>query len=153
MLTSPLYFDVDIKKGEKIQAAQIAVAKLIEIIRNISDREPDLLVFSGRNGFHIYYWNWDEIPIQFGNPKDRINEFIKSRRQLLRYLGSKHVNVDNTVTADPWRILRLPGSVHWQTGMIACQVRDLNEFLPKQDATPFPTDTYREIFHVNLELL
>jgi DNA primase catalytic subunit len=153
LLTSPLYFDIDVRKGERIQVAKAAAAELIETIRRLSNRDPDLLVFSGRNGFHIYYWNWDEIPAQFPNPKDRINEFVKSRRQMLHYLDSKGVRIDNTVTVDPWRILRLPGSVHWSTGLTACLVRDLTQFLPNRDAALFPPKTYRDVFGINLDSL
>jgi DNA primase catalytic subunit len=153
ILTSPLYFDIDVRTGETIQAAKTAAVELIEAIRRLSNKEPDLLVFSGRNGFHVYYWNWDEIPSQFPNPVQRISEFIQSRRRVLHYLNSKRVKVDETVTADPWRVLRLPGSLHWKTGLTACQVHDLDRFHPKRDAAPFPSNIYTDVFGLDLDVL
>lgn len=153
ILTSPLYFDIDIKTGETIQAAKRVAAKLVEAIRCLNDKEPDLLVFSGRNGFHVYYWNWDEIPAQFADPVQRISEFIQSRWRVLHYLNSKGVKVDETVTADPWRVLRLPGSLHWRTGFTACRVHDLDQFDPRLDAAPFPIEIYKDVFGVDLDSL
>jgi DNA primase catalytic subunit len=150
MLTSPLYFDIDIKRPhDRIRNAVKVVSKLTHTIRRLSQRDPDLLVFSGRNGFHVYYWNWDDIPARYEHPMDRIREFTESRKKLLKRLELEEIDVDRTVTADPWRVLRVPGTLHWDTGFVACRVQEVEDFILERDAAVFPKETYRTVFGID----
>jgi DNA primase catalytic subunit len=119
---------------------------LIKAVGQLSARDPDMIVFSGKSGFHVYYWNWDDIPLRHEHPKQRIEAFVLSRKELLNALKSRGVLVDRSVTADPWRVLRLPGSLHWDTGFIARQVSELNQFRPERDAVAFPSESYERLF-------
>jgi len=155
MLTSPLYFDIDAKKSPKsrVEASRTIVCKLMEVVHEWSNRSPDMLVFSGKSGFHVYYWTWDDIPTKFGHPKERIAAFIRSRKELINRLRLEGIIIDETVTADPWRVLRLPGSLHWETGLVACKVLNLNDFKPQRDALVFPAESYKEVFGLDLTRL
>lgn len=147
MLTSPLYFDIDARgRCARLQTSIGMTSKLIEVVRQMNARDPDMIVFSGKSGFHVYYWNWDDIPLRYEHPQQRIEAFILSRRELLSVLKSRGVTVDTSVTADPWRVLRLPGSLHWDTGLIACQVSQLDQFRPERDAVAFPSESYEGLF-------
>jgi DNA primase catalytic subunit len=152
MLTSPLYFDIDVKSPQTITAAATTVHALMETIRKLSNRDPDMLVFSGKSGFHVYYWNWDDIPSRYPHPEMRIMRFRESRMQLLSLLRQKGVAVDWTVTPDPWRVMRLPGSLHWDTGLVACVVSELDEFRQERDAVAFPPELYEEVFGPRLPI-
>jgi len=130
MLSSPLYFDVDRKliPTRTLASAIENVRNLINSIERRSERRPDWIVFSGSEGFHIYYWKWDNIPKKYGSAKKRISAFIKSRKQLLTELRQEEIIVDTSVTADPWRILRVPGTLHGDTCLIAKLFRKLRDF-------------------------
>lgn len=134
MLSSPLYFDVD----KKLVSKQTLVAtientqRLINYIEDRSGRKPSWVVFSGSEGFHVYYWKWDNIPKQYSSPEKRIKTFIKSREQILTELLKKEIAVDRSVTADPWRILRVPGTLHGDTCLIAKLFDRLSKFSIKK---------------------
>ena len=130
MLSSPLYFDVDRKLiPERTLAATIEnTQKLINYIEDKAGRKPSWTVFSGSEGFHIYYWKWDDIPRRYGSPEKRIETFVKSRKQILTEFSKKKIVVDTSVTADPWRILRVPGTLHGDTCLIAKLFDTLSDF-------------------------
>jgi len=134
MLSSPLYFDVDKKLVPKrtLAAAIENTQRLVKYIRDKSGRKPNWIVFSGSEGFHVYYWKWDNIPKQHHSPTKRIDTFIKSRKQIIAELHKKQILVDTSVTADPWRILRVPGTLHGDTGLIAKSFDKLSDFSIKK---------------------
>jgi len=130
MLSSPLYFDVDkeLVPRHTLDATLENTQRLINYIENKTGRKPDWIVFSGSEGFHIYYWNWDDIPQQYDSADERIKAFIRSRKQILVELYKKEIMADGSVTADPWRILRVPGTLHGDTGLIAKALNKLDDF-------------------------
>lgn len=122
LLSCPLYFDVDANSPlESISMAN----KLVDSISKEYSKDPDLIVFSGRRGFHIYYWDWGDIDFNLLGPKERIETFIENRKKIVKKLLSKNIEVDYTVTADPWRILRLPGTLHGETNLASISIADL----------------------------
>jgi len=130
MLSSPLYFDVDreLISKQTLSATIENTQRLINYIEDKSGRKPGWIVFSGSEGFHICYWKWDDIPRQYSSPEKRIEAFIKSRKQILTELRKKEIVVDRSVTADPWRILRVPGTLHGDTCLIAKLLDKLSDF-------------------------
>jgi DNA primase catalytic subunit len=130
MLSSPLYFDVDAEQfSERTIGSAIKTAQ--ELIQYLEDKEglkPDWIIFSGKRGFHIYYWNWDDIPKRYGLANERIEVFTVNREKILNDLARKKIFVDNSVTPDPWRVLRVPGTLHGDTGLIAKAFKSLEEF-------------------------
>ena len=130
MLSSPLFFDVDrnLLPKHTLAAARENAQKLVDYINEEYERNPGWIVFSGSEGFHIYYWKWDKIPEQHASPQKRIDVFVKSRKQILTKLRENDVIVDSSITADPWRILRVPGTLHGDTYMIAKLFDRLDDF-------------------------
>jgi len=102
--------------------------ELIDYMERNYGRTPSWLVFSGRRGFHVYYWDWDDIVKEYGSPVDRLRQFIKSRKAIMKELERASIKVDTTVTADPWRVMRIPGTLHGKTGFVAVPVSDLSKF-------------------------
>lgn len=134
MLSSPLYFDIDRKllHPQTWRAAIRNTKNLLEYMESKSGKKPDWIVFSGSEGFHIYYWNWDDIPTRYSLPEKRVQFFIRSRRRLLQQLHKKGITVDDGVTSDPWRVLRVPGTLHGDTGFVAKLFNKLDEFSIKK---------------------
>ena len=130
MLSSPLYFDIDsnILPTSEFGEAKKTTGLLTEYIKSEYGRAPSWVVFSGKRGFHVYYWNWDEIPKKYPKPQERIKVFKQERSKILKELLEEKILVDRSVTADPWRILRVPGTLHGETHMIALKVDNLESF-------------------------
>lgn len=130
MLSSPLYFDIDMKliSPPTLSSAQQTAQKLIDYMEEKSARKPDWIIFSGKKGFHVYYWKWDDIAQRYYSANERIEVFKRNREKLLDDLQRRNIIVDRSVTADPWRVLRVPGTLHGDTGLIAKAFKSLNEF-------------------------
>lgn len=134
MLSSPLYFDVDFKDAvpPTFHGAKMETMRLMDFIDDQHGRHPDLVVFSGRQGFHVYFWNWDFNEIEELAPDDRISEFKRKRSQILAELKQRNICVDPRVTADPYRIMRIPYTLHGTTGLIAKSVNNVEAFDAKE---------------------
>lgn len=145
LLSSPLYFDIEGSVSDVYKTAKDRVSKLMAYIKEKYDRSPSWIIFSGRRGFHVYYWNWDDIPRKYHSAQDRIKLFIRSRKIILREIKKASIYVDEVVTADPWRLLRVPGTLHGKTGLSATFVKEIDAFLP-EEAMVFSTDIYEKIF-------
>ena len=67
MLSSPLFFDIDMQllSPPNLNSALQMSESLINYIKEKTGRVPDWIVFSGRRGFHIYYWKWDDIALKY----------------------------------------------------------------------------------------
>jgi DNA primase catalytic subunit len=153
MLSSPLYFDIDMQDltppnlSEAVQDANL----LIKTIEKTFSRLPDLIVFSGRQGFHIYYWHWDDEDLLKLDARKRIAEFTKRRSAILDFLDSKKIIVDKRITADPFRIMKIPNTLHGKTGLLAKPVTNLERFNPFDEAAVFDKREYIETFGLNIE--
>lgn len=152
MLYSSLYFDVDSDslRPSSFEQARITTTRLIEQIDCEYGRSPDLVVFSGRRGFHVYYWDWDTPKLREISPQGRIENFIIERKRILRELYEAGTIVDERVTVDPYRIMRIPNTLHGKTGLIARNISDLKGFDPLRDALAFDLEDYSRIMKINL---
>lgn len=153
LLFSSLYFDVDsdILNPASFDQAKVNTQCLIYWINDNYHRSPDLVVFSGRRGFHIYYWDWDTSIIRNMLPHDRIKNFVIERKRLLRELSTARITVDEAVTIDPYRLMRIPNTLHGKTGMIARVVEDLNKFDPLEEALAFEREVYLKTMKIDLK--
>jgi DNA primase catalytic subunit len=153
MLSSPLYFDIDldIETTSNFRAAKKTLKDLIVFIETRFERKPDLVVFSGRKGFHVYYWKWDFEKIMNLSPVDRIAHFIKERKILLSDLEQAGIGVDPTVTADPYRLMKIPNTLHGKTGLIARPIDDIDSFNPVVHCLAFDVSEYRRLFSLDLD--
>jgi DNA primase catalytic subunit len=153
MLSSPLYFDIDIDipNAKNFDSAKKVLIQLIDYMENRFSRKPDLVVFSGRKGFHIYYWEWDFGKIVHLLPQQRIKYFIEDRLKLLSELNEAGIKVDQTVTADPYRLMKVPNTLHGKTGLIAKPIEDIYRFNPINDCMAFDKVIYSKKFCLNLD--
>ncbi len=152
MLSSSLYFDIDspLLESSSFEKAKIDTQRLIDLIDYKYNRSPDLVVFSGRRGFHVYYWEWDTPKLIKMHPRDRIKTFVVERKKILKEISTEDIVVDKRVTEDPYRIMRIPGTLHGSTGLVAKNIVDPKAFNPLKDALVFDPDVYSEILKVNL---
>ena len=139
LLSCPLYFDID---SNSIKRSILLSEKLIDIIFKEYSKKPDQIIFSGRRGFHIYYWDWEDIDFNILNPAKRIEKFSQTRERIIKDLHSKSVEVDSTVTSDPWRILRLPGTLHGVTGLAAIPISNFDYTAMIKRAKVLPKEAY-----------
>lgn len=152
MLSSPLFFDIDLDLtlAENFGAARDTTMDLISFIEDKFDRSPDLIVFSGRQGFHVYYWDWDFDKLVRLAPNERIDGFIKERKEILEMLERAGISVDPTVTADPFRLMKIPNTLHGKTGLIARPVKDVLAFDPSVHSIAFDKNCYSTLFGLDL---
>ncbi len=125
MLSSPLFFDIDSSTG--LQNALNCAKNIQNYIQNEFHRIPDWIVFTGRRGFHLVYWEWEKDTLQM-HPKKRIQQFILSRKNLIANMKKKIPELkelDETITLDPFRVLRIPGSIHSKSGFPAFKMNSL----------------------------
>jgi len=47
-------------------------------------------------------------------------------------LAEEGICVDGTVTPDPWRIMRIPGTLHGETGLVSMKISDPLHFSLEQ---------------------
>jgi len=151
MLSSPLYFDIDMQDliPPIFSEAKRNTIRLIQFLEDEYARQPDLLVFSGRQGFHIYFWKWDSYEIFSLNPQDRLIRFKRKREEILATLRKRKIIVDERITPDPFRIMKIPNSLHGKTGFIAKPVMEVQSFNPKEEARAFDLEVYDKIFKVD----
>jgi len=154
MLSSPLYFDIDMQDliPASFSEAKRDTVLLIEFLEEKYGRYPDLVVFSGRQGFHVYFWDWDTNEIIRLNPKDRLIKFRKRRDDILRELKRRDIIVDERITADPYRIMKIPNSLHGKTGLIAKPVLDVKTFDPRKEAIAFSLEIYDKVFGLDWKI-
>jgi len=152
MLSSPLYFDIDLdmKTVDNFGEAKDTLKELLAFIETRFERKPDLVVFSGRKGFHVYYWKWDFDKMENLSPKERVASFIRERKKILFELEQSEIRVDPTVTADPYRLMKIPNTLHGKTGLIARPIFNLASFNPIADCMAFDKNEYERLFNFDL---
>jgi len=151
MLSFPLFFDIDMKqlKEPTFHATKKNTERLIDFIRKKYGISPDLVTFSGRQGFHVYYWEFDQQELMKQSPNGRLAQFKKRRKEILLEIQDADITVDYRITADPYRIMRIPNTLHGETGLVAKPVVDLNKF-EFSDAKVFESKIYREVFNLDI---
>jgi DNA primase catalytic subunit len=152
MLSSTLYFDIDfgLLEPPTFMQAKKNTQELINLVYVKYSKNPDLVVFSGKQGFHVYYWDWNSPSIVNLHPMDRIKQFTVERKEILGELSIHGVIVDSQITLDPYRIMKIPNTLHGGTGLIAKPVKDLTSFDPTVDALAFERKYYDSIIKIDL---
>ncbi|MGC8479779.1 MAG: DNA primase catalytic subunit PriS, partial [Candidatus Micrarchaeia archaeon] len=91
--------------------------------------------------------NWDMVYIK--NKKEFWEDILKTQSI---YQSDK---IDQNVTNDPSHMVRLPNTIHGETGLISkkISVSDLNLFDPMSDTIAFDTKTIEVIANTNQELV
>lgn len=118
LLDHLIVFDIDVAplSLKNLEKARNIAIDLHDYLA--SDRSMEFLScsFSGSKGFHLFYLDLDREKFAIEDPKEREETVRESRKELLTRVLEEGFIVDNRVTADTRRIIRLPGSIHGTTG-------------------------------------
>lgn len=139
-----LIFDIDAdqipdKKGTwggELEASKIETMSLINILMDELGLTDDdfTLNFSGARGYHIHV----------REPRVAWNDKIEKRERqfIVDYLIEKKIIFDYPVTIDTHRLIRLAGSLHAGTGLIAksLTIKQIARFNPLHDAIAFSSE-------------
>ena len=118
LLDHLIVFDIDVAplSQKNLEKARTIAIGLHDYLRNDPSMEFLSCSFSGSKGFHLFYLDLERDKFAIEDPKVREETVRESRKQLLTRVLEKGFSVDERVTADTRRIIRLPGSIHGTTG-------------------------------------
>ncbi len=128
LLDHLIVFDIDVAplSLKNLENARQTAIDLYNFLSSDTSIEYLSCSFSGSKGFHLFYSDLDREKFAIENPKEREDMVKESRKQLLTNVIEEGFNVDQKVTADTRRIIRLPGSIHGTTGY-QCTVLSLEQ--------------------------
>ncbi len=128
LLDHLIVFDIDVAplSLKNLEQARITAIDLHDYLAEDASIEFLSCSFSGSKGFHLFYLDMERDKFAIEDPKEREETVRESRKQLLKRVLEEGFNVDNRVTADTRRIIRLPGSIHGTTGY-QCTVLGLEQ--------------------------
>ena len=131
LLDHLIVFDIDVAplSLNNLEKARTTAIELHNYLAQDTSIELLSCSFSGSKGFHLFYSDLDREKFAIENPKEREETVKQSRKQLLTKVIEEGFNVDQKVTADTRRIIRLPGSIHGTTGFqcTALSLEQLNQ--------------------------
>ncbi len=118
LLDHLIVFDIDVAplSLKNLEKARTIAIDLHDYLASDTSMEFLSCSFSGSKGFHLFYLDLDREKFAIEDPKEREETVRASRKQLLTQVIEKGFDVDERVTADSRRIIRLPGSIHGTTG-------------------------------------
>lgn len=99
--------------------------RLLDEIADAFGLSSSLITFSGSRGYHAYY---DKHEVQHLD--------APMRREVVDYLKRKSISVDEPVSIDISRQMRLPGSIHPSTGLVCTPLKEVSKFTERQ-ARPY----------------
>ena len=146
LLDHLIVFDIDVAplSLKNLEKARTIAIDLHDYLDSDTSMEFLSCSFSGSKGFHLFYLDLDREKFAIEDPKEREETVRASRKELLTQVIEKGFDVDERVTADTRRIIRLPGSIHGTTGY-QCTVltlehlrkplRELLEDIPRIDSS------------------
>lgn len=138
VIGGPLVFDVD---GPKIHchkfpcyvgpsglceycfySAKVHTMKLVDFLNQKYGLSITETVFSGRQGFHLYVFDW--------KAKDTMQKELIERTKLLRNVKMAGIDVDELVTADVKHVVSFPSSLHAYTLRPVMPIKNLSSLRP-----------------------
>lgn len=124
-LGSDLVFDIDYKPFSEynIELARNMALKLLDYLEN-KKIKIKYIAFSGGKGFHIVCI--DENKYSDPNPFYREKMATDFRLDILKSIEDEKIIVDERVTSDTRRILRIPGTINSNTGYM-CRIIEREE--------------------------
>lgn len=126
LLDHLVVFDIDIRPFclLRLEEARKATLHLKNWLIENSEIKIRHITFSGSKGFHIIAEDPDREPFSEPDPRLREDKVRSQRKRLLdRVIEAGHP-VDNVVTADTRRIIRLPGTIHGKTGWVCTIINE-----------------------------
>ncbi len=117
--------DRDLEKTKEYLSAISGMKKVSTLMEKIKNADPDEI----KEG---------NMSIFMDSRKNIIKKLIE--HVLERCIETGKINIDEPVTTDTKRLIRLPGSIHGGTGFMAMPLSpdELKEFDPLEDAVIFP---------------
>ena len=145
LLDHLIVFDIDVAplSLKNLEEAKTTAINLHDYLSNDTSIEFLSCSFSGSKGFHLFYLDLDRDKFAIENPKEREETVRDSRKELLTQVLTEGFSVDERVTADTRRIIRLPGSIHGTTGyqctaitleQLKKPLKDLLDDIPRVDS-------------------
>ena len=128
LLDHLIVFDIDVAplSLKNLEEARITAIGLHDYLANDASIQFLSCSFSGSKGFHLFYLDLERDKFAIEDLKEREETVRDSRKQLLTRVLEGGYDVDERVTADTRRIIRLPGSIHGTTGY-QCTVLGLEQ--------------------------
>jgi hypothetical protein len=129
ILSSDLVFDIDRSPFSlhNLEDARVNTIRLLGFLRE-NNYTIRYCAFSGSKGFHVVAQ--DPQRYHCASPFDRESLAIEARLRLLDRITDEGIIVDQKVTTDTRRILRLPGTINSKTGYICTILNDTQVQLP-----------------------
>ena len=126
LLDHLVVFDIDIRPFclLRLEEARKATLHLKNWLIENSEIKIRHITFSGSKGFHIIAEDPDREPFSEPDPRVREDKVRSQRKRLLDKVIEAGHPVDNVVTADTRRIIRLPGTVHGKTGWVCTIINE-----------------------------
>jgi len=143
MIGHDLIFDID---NKDLETSRKITLQLIDFMEPLGYKVKEI-IFSGGKGFHV--WFDDPEKISIADPREREYFYMAHRKEILAKVVNAGIKVDPVVTANTRCIVRVPGTVHWKTGFVACYCKreeiekPIGEFL-KTVKRVWPEGTFKK---------
>lgn len=152
LLGGPILFEMDLfDKGEPLNLWKLVdsipmIQELVDFMRYRDDYRLQRVTYSGFRGVHVVFEKHDPKPKPItlddkGKSTRALKDYIKERKQLARSVGYHCRGWDWKVSADIWRVTRVPWSIHGTSSLRVIQLHSIesNTILKQQlaDASPF----------------
>lgn len=118
ILSNDVAFDIDREPLLKrnLESARLDTLRLRDLMRE-KGYTFKYGAFSGSKGFHLFYHD-HEAP-ELADPYEREMALLESRKNLVKEVVEEHgIDIDQGVTKDTRRIMRVPGTVNIRTGYV-----------------------------------
>lgn len=125
-------FDIDFRPFcyRRLERARQVTHDLLNWLDDNENLELQYISYSGGKGFHLVLQDNDRSLFGIPDPREREQKVRESRQSLLNRVLEAGFPVDQTVTGDTRRIIRLPGSLHGTTGWCCTRISKEKLALP-----------------------
>lgn len=160
LLGGSILFDADIlDKNEPVTLWKLIdlipmLQELIEVMSDMGDYRFDRVTYSGYRGIHISFTDsgFPKIPIPLTRKNAycrQMKNLVRERKQIARAIGFRCRKWDWKVTADVWRVVRVPWSIHGSSSLRAIPLKSISNSsdLKKElrDASPFSFTSFLKV--------
>ncbi|MEM0015712.1 MAG: DNA primase small subunit PriS [Saccharolobus sp.] len=136
--------------NECIKQGLEEVRKLVDILENDFGFKPKIH-FSGNRGFHVQVDCYNDCALLSSEDRKEIVEYItgygvpnypNADPNSLGWVGRKNrgikgVIIDEQVTIDTRRLIRIPNSLHGKSGLLVKELKSIDDFSLGVDLSPF----------------
>ena len=140
--------DIDEKDAIK-KIEELGVGKRERIVKNISKKDAIEILTSIKDGKILEMARKGKITRE--RLRNLVDRVVEGSIKELPIKGLSP-DTDEPVTSDIKRLIRLPGSIHGGSGLIARMVDDLDDFDPLVDAVIFSEEEKKIISDRNMEV-